>query len=222
MASAGEMKRSWTQLTHFDCQAPKKLHLDDHLDIEDTRSDARLEINDAVHESSADAEDLQSKYQENIINIDKPPTTIIINNNQPRSSTSELDLPVPPVPCQSTAKYPTDIAEGPLHSPIQPHTKFPSSTAGSKKRSFIAQWYKKYHWLEYSIMRDAAFCYPCRLFGRASPGRYADTFTEKGFRNWKHATGQSGMLSKHDSSHIHKQSMLLWCEYTKNTKKILQ
>ncbi len=26
---------------------------DDHLDIEDTRSDARSEINDAVHESSA-------------------------------------------------------------------------------------------------------------------------------------------------------------------------
>ncbi len=51
-------------------------------------------------------------------------------------------------------------------------------------------------------MRDAAFCYPCRLFGRASPGRSADTFTEKGFRDWKHATGQSGMLSKHDSSHI--------------------
>ncbi len=30
-------------------------------------------------------------------------------------------------------------------------------------------------------MRDAAFCYPCRLFGRASPGRSADTFTEKVF-----------------------------------------
>ncbi len=66
MASAGGKKRSRTQLTLFDCQAPKKLYLesddmgfdDDPLDIEDTRSDARSEINDAVHKSSAEAEDL--------------------------------------------------------------------------------------------------------------------------------------------------------------------
>ncbi len=54
---ASGKKRSRTQLTLFDCQAPKKLHLesddmgfsdDDHLHIEDTRSDARSEINDAV------------------------------------------------------------------------------------------------------------------------------------------------------------------------------
>ena len=57
-------------------------------------------------------------------------------------------------------------------------------------------------------MKDAAFCYPCWVFGRVSLGKSAgDTFTQK---DWKHATGQSGMLLKHDNSCSHKQSMLFW------------
>ena len=26
------------------------------------------------------------------------------------------------------------------------------------------EWYKSQPWLEYSVERDAAFCYPCRVF----------------------------------------------------------
>ena len=95
--------------------------------------------------------------------------------------------------------------------------KFPSTNVGNKKRSFNSYWYKNYKWLEYSVQKDAAFCYPCRFF--ATTTRSADTFTRTGFRDWKHATGQSGMLLKHDLSCSHKHSMLSWCEYTNNTKK---
>ena len=50
---------------------------------------------------------------------------------------------------------------------------------GSKKRSFNPDWFKNYDWLEYSVERDAAFCFPCRHFSTGS-GRAEDTFTREG------------------------------------------
>lgn len=37
-----------------------------------------------------------------------------------------------------------------------------------------------------------------------------------GFKDWKHATGKSGVLSKHDSSFAHRQSVLAWNQYKLN------
>nr|GFC37704.1 hypothetical protein [Tanacetum cinerariifolium] len=40
--------------------------------------------------------------------------------------------------------------------------------------------------LKYSDKKDAAFCFPCYLFGRKPIGKVgSDTFTAKGFNNWK-------------------------------------
>ena len=50
-----------------------------------------------------------------------------------------------------------------------------------------------------------------------NPGKSAaDTFMQNGFRDWKYATGHSGMLLQHDKCSSHKQSMLMWHECTKN------
>ena len=157
----------------------------------------------------------QSKYdQDNRINIDKPSgSTIIINNGQSSSSPSaSRPFTHSAAATETCPKFPSDIAQGPLQSPVQPRMKFPSTAVGNKKRSFNSDWYRNYKWLEYSIQNDAAFCYPCQFF--ATTTRSADTFTRTGFRDWKHATGQSGMLLKHDTSCSHKQSMLSWYEYT--------
>ncbi|GKE41562.1 zinc finger MYM-type protein 1-like protein, partial [Tanacetum coccineum] len=49
-----------------------------------------------------------------------------------------------------------------------------------------AAWFKRFWWLEYSDTKDAAFCFPCYLFGRKPIGRAgSDTFTAKGFNNWR-------------------------------------
>ena len=115
---------------------------------------------------------LQSKYdQENMINIDKPSgsTTIIINNGQSAPGCSNPSgTHSAQAQTISTAKFPTDIAQGPLQSPVQPCMNFPATTLGSKRRSFNSEWYKKYKWLEYSAEKDSAFCYPCRFFGTAT------------------------------------------------------
>jgi len=41
-----------------------------------------------------------------------------------------------------------------------------------------------FQWLEYSIQKDAVFCYPCRVFGTTT-NKSEDTFVSTGFRNWK-------------------------------------
>ena len=43
-------------------------------------------------------------------------------------------------------------------------------------------------------------------------------FTVVGFRDWKHATGKSGVLSKHDSSYAHRQSVVAWNQYKSNAQ----
>ena len=59
-----------------------------------------------------------------------------------------------------------DIATSTSSPPCQPvgiMTYF-----SGKARSFNPDWFKLYLWLEYSVSKDAAFCYACRLFGAAN------------------------------------------------------
>ena len=89
---------------------------------------------------------------------------------------------------------PSDLASGRNEKPVQPSpltVRFPPTLVGSKRRYFNPDWFKTYSWLEYSVERDATFCFPCRHFGSKS-GRAGDTFTNEGFRDWKHATGKEG------------------------------
>ena len=58
-----------------------------------------------------------------------------------------------------------DIAKGVEDQPVQPrHHPFPNTYILNKSRSFNPSWFDKYTWLEYSITKDAAFCYACRFF----------------------------------------------------------
>ncbi|KAL4104832.1 hypothetical protein QTP88_020108 [Uroleucon formosanum] len=53
---------------------------------------------------------------------------------------------------------------------------------GEKFRSFRSQWYTECEWLEYSVQRNAAFCFVCRVFG---PENSEDAWTRTGFSNWQ-------------------------------------
>lgn len=115
---------------------------------------------------------------------------------------------------------PSDIASGVLEAPKQPRVKFPSRSFGTgRQRSFNSDWYKSHPWLEYSVERDAAFCYPCRLFKSAGSSQSEDAFTKTGFRNWKHAMGSTGIISIHAKCTTHRQAMACWNEYSINTKE---
>jgi hypothetical protein len=58
------------------------------------------------------------------------------------------------------------------------------------KRSFLEAWYSKYDWLEFSVEKNAAFCFYCFLFKSSNNGNHfgSDVFTKSGFTNWKKAS----------------------------------
>ena len=119
----------------------------------------------------------------------------------------------------------SDIAQTPLFPPIRPvNIKFPTTMFGKYSRSFNPIWYDNFHWLEYSVKYDACFCYACRMFGFTSNNssgrsRPEPVFTSTGFRDWKHATGKSGVLTRHSNCYLHKQAELAWGQYKLNSKK---
>ncbi|CAH9146872.1 unnamed protein product [Cuscuta epithymum] len=66
--------------------------------------------------------------------------------------------------------------------------KFPRTEFGKTLRSFRGEWFKTWEWLEYSISKDAAFCFWCYLFHGHEGKRFGDdVFVRTGFRNWKKA-----------------------------------
>ena len=75
-----------------------------------------------------------------------------------------------------------------LRGPCQPiGHMYPQRTIANHQRSFQDVWFKQFEWLEYSVSKDAAFCFWCYLF--KSPhkgGKFGeDVFTKTGFNNWK-------------------------------------
>lgn len=53
---------------------------------------------------------------------------------------------------------------------------------GNQKRSFNSKYYNEYNWLEYSIDKNAVFCYCCRVFGCDFKH---NVFIKNGFTDWK-------------------------------------
>lgn len=78
------------------------------------------------------------------------------------------------------------------------------------KRKFKQTWLNDYAWLEYSVSKNAVFCYACRQF---SPTHERDTaFKTIGFSHWKSALESNKGFKKHQNSRMHLSSMAKWTE----------
>ena len=178
--------KSARQLTLFDCSRP---NADDKSTEE--RSESSPVRTDCTSKESEGAQGVSVQYGEgcqiscsNNITILSPagPTTVTIN---PEISENELQVPERSV-SQLSNLPPQDIANGPctpVTPPVQPRNiRFPSTNLSGKLRSFNPTWYSAYPWLEYSVSRDAAFCYPCRLFTTGT-GKAEKAFTVNGFHD---------------------------------------
>jgi len=103
------------------------------------------------------------------------------------------------------------IADGPARPFL--HT-YPKRNIGKQNRAFSATQYESYDFIEYSILSDAVYCFPCRHFSSATS--YNDpAFTDKGMRDWKKITKK---LDKHASTATHTDCYSRWNEY-KNSQK---
>ena len=72
-------------------------------------------------------------------------------------------------------------------------------------------------WLEYSVLRDASFCFPCRKFGVSNSDR-EDAFTKVGYTNWKKALIKNSGFQKHVSCTAHVRAMSAWQEYQRRAE----
>ena len=83
----------------------------------------------------------------------------------------------------------TDLIDdlGKLSSgPVQPIlANYPKSKFGNKYRGFQSLYFQEYDGLEYSISRNAVFCYYYRMFPSFSMYR-EDNFVTTGVTNLKH------------------------------------
>ncbi|CAN6175822.1 unnamed protein product [Urochloa humidicola] len=73
-----------------------------------------------------------------------------------------------------------------LKGPFKPiEHEFPIRTIGDRDRSCNPVWLYTHNWVEYSIKKDAIFCFPCYLFkDPENKGKGTIAFTVEGWRNW--------------------------------------
>ena len=64
--------------------------------------------------------------------------------------------------------------------------------------------------MEYSVSRDAAYCFACRQFD--IKGNKELTFKVNGFSNWKRALERNSGFIKHEKTTAHVSAMLSWKE----------
>lgn len=83
---------------------------------------------------------------------------------------------------------------------------FPST----ENRRFKEKWLNDFVWLEYSISKNAAFCYACRQF--SSSNEKDIVFKKTGFTNWKTALESNKGFKKHQKTAIHINSLSKWSE----------
>ena len=50
-------------------------------------------------------------------------------------------------------------------------------------------------------------------------GRIHELFVKTGYKDWKHATGTTGRLAKHNNSLKHKEAMASWIDFQDNQRK---
>ncbi|KAL4100983.1 hypothetical protein QTP88_021004 [Uroleucon formosanum] len=103
---------------------------------------------------------------------------------------------------------PNDISQTLDDGPKQPRLVcYPKIKFGKRIRHFSSKWFDSYNWLEYSIIDNSAFCFPCRFFAR---NKDKPIFISVGFKNWKN---QNSGLRKHNNSEEHMISNTMWMSY---------
>jgi hypothetical protein len=90
-----------------------------------------------------------------------------------------------------------------LKGPFKPiGHQSPKGKIGNRDSSCNLVWLYNHNWTEYSIKKDAIFCFPCYLFkDPQNKGKGLAAFTVKGWRNWN--IGEPSLL-KHFVSQAHK------------------
>ncbi|KAK1390894.1 hypothetical protein POM88_019072 [Heracleum sosnowskyi] len=158
----------------------------------------------------------QAQANEPEINIPRSPTTQ--PSQQGSSPTPSITL-VPPQDFD-TINYPQDPGKRKKlidfhpnerdlvrrtyiqRGPCQPKDYvFPQTLFGKNPRRFNVKWFETWRpWLEYSVSKDAAFCFICYLF-KSENTAGGDAFVGEGFKCWNRLGTIRDHVGKYMSSH---------------------
>lgn len=112
-----------------------------------------------------------------------------------------------------TTPGPRDLAQHLNDGPKQPILVFyPKTKFSNRMRHFSDTWYKMFNWIEYSVMNDAVYCFPCRFFSKHYD--LNTVFITIGFKHWKKALDKGSGFKRHESSSEHKKCQVMLVEYT--------
>ncbi|KAH9741124.1 TTF-type domain-containing protein [Citrus sinensis] len=110
------------------------------------------------------------------------------------------------------------INMGPFQPKLQ---KYPLTKYGMQNRRFQFSWFSKFPWLEYSISKDKAFCFPWYIF-HDKPSKN-EAFVVDGVHNWKYVGCEKTCpFAQHEGGHgsSHNDAMLKWSNLKDPSKHI--
>ncbi|XP_057791491.1 uncharacterized protein LOC131008576 [Salvia miltiorrhiza] len=89
--------------------------------------------------------------------------------------------------CEYSVNARDDIRRAYLKAgPYQPKMEaYPVTKFGTQNRSFQKRWFDKFHWLEYSLSTNKAYCFYCFLFISEVNLPGSSALVKEGFDNWK-------------------------------------
>jgi len=100
------------------------------------------------------------------------------------SDSTDDDCKLWPTQLKKTLNLSIDLGTlttGPSHPNLK---RYPVTKFGDQNRAFTSSLYTTYDFIEYSILKDSIFCFPCRIFNSGS-GYKDPAFTANGVCNWK-------------------------------------
>ena len=128
------------------------------------------------------------------------------DKSETSASSTTTDNPSSPVTANASQAPSSCEPPNSTNKPFHPDRTFmfPSTLVQKQQRSCQHNWFEKYPWLDYSIAKDAVFCFVCKrqnMKQNLSTERCKeDVFLEKGFKNWKKAIEK---FEKHQASKCH-------------------
>ncbi|KAK1380723.1 zinc finger MYM-type protein 1-like [Heracleum sosnowskyi] len=106
--------------------------------------------------------------------------------------------------------------------PCQPKLQnYPTTFDDRDNRRFQYRWFELFPWLEYSVAKDKAFCFPCFLFEK-DPPRFP-LFTTVGCCNWSRMlAGKKGVCESHvgQTNSFHLKNVQSWANLQRTSQHI--
>ena len=111
---------------------------------------------------------------------------------------------------------PPDISTSCDDLPTQPICgKYPKGRYNSQNYRFSARWYDRYPWIEYSLLTNKIYCFPCRHFLDLSANTRS-TYATTGFDRWHKGHYR---LTRHQASQTHLKAVEGWRQRRKKMNR---